>query len=80
MMKLKLIAMSIVLLLIFVGYPKYKMMQQEDEIRAFLKGPFIEVVKKYQSKGIEFLNSSFHFLKSGTFIYHFHTLIDFKGA
>ena len=45
-MKLKLIAMSILLLLIFVGYPKYKMMQQEDEIRAFLKGPFIEEVKK----------------------------------
>lgn len=45
-MNLKLIGAVILVVLVSVGYPKYKSMQKEDEIRAFLKSQtFTEQVK-----------------------------------
>ena len=45
-MNIKFIALAILLVLIYVGYPKYRMMEREDAVRAFLKGPFIADVQR----------------------------------
>lgn len=45
-MNIKFITVAVLLILVYVGYPKYKMMEREDDARAFLKGPFIEEVER----------------------------------
>ena len=45
-MNIKFIAIVLLLILIFIGYPKFMMKKREDEARAFLKGPFTEAVQK----------------------------------
>ena len=48
-MNYKIIALVAILVAIYIGFPKYKQNQRENNVREFLKGPFVGAVKEEAS-------------------------------